>query len=284
MNDESMHVQAIVDFCIWNKIADDLKNRRWEKVARVYNGPDYAKHRYHIRLSNAYDAAESFEKQRKTRYMPPDLKTAKENPSPGDLPYGANNIRYPDLKRGNHGFMVEFLQKSLRERGFSPGSIDGFFGQHTEAAVTSFQRRYEDTLIVTGRVGHETWKLLIPDTALPIRRPRDAATVADLRKKGSRTVRTADVAQAGGGVVAAMGAVGAAVEAMTGGVGAALEQGEQAVGLLGRVTGFIGPFAAFMENHWMFALLAVGALVIWQSGALKRFRVEDHRTGRHMGR
>lgn len=54
MHDEEAHLKAIVQFLIANNIDDDLREHRWNVVARVYNGPGYAKHGYHTRMEAAY--------------------------------------------------------------------------------------------------------------------------------------------------------------------------------------------------------------------------------------
>jgi putative chitinase len=44
------------------------------------------------------------------------------------------------LQEGDRGLAVTELQGRLKERGFSPGSIDGLFGPGTEAALQGFQK------------------------------------------------------------------------------------------------------------------------------------------------
>ena len=44
------------------------------------------------------------------------------------------------LKLGSQGAEVERLQQKLKEKGFSPGNVDGDFGLGTEAALIAFQR------------------------------------------------------------------------------------------------------------------------------------------------
>ncbi len=67
MNDEEAHLKAIVQFLIANNIEDDLREHRWEVVARVYNGPGYAKHGYHTRMEAAY---KKWAKIKDTPYKP----------------------------------------------------------------------------------------------------------------------------------------------------------------------------------------------------------------------
>lgn len=54
MEDEEVHIDAMVSFVKATGIDDDLRAHRWEVVARIYNGPSYAVHNYHGRLAAAY--------------------------------------------------------------------------------------------------------------------------------------------------------------------------------------------------------------------------------------
>lgn len=54
MADEEAHLKGMIDFCIANNIADDLKAHRWATVARVYNGAGYKANGYDTKLELAY--------------------------------------------------------------------------------------------------------------------------------------------------------------------------------------------------------------------------------------
>ena len=58
------------------------------------------------------------------------------------------------LKLNSSGPDVAELQRALQAAGFNPGSIDGFFGNGTEAAVLAFQR--SEGLAADGIVGPKT--------------------------------------------------------------------------------------------------------------------------------
>jgi peptidoglycan hydrolase-like protein with peptidoglycan-binding domain len=64
----------------------------------------------------------------------------------------------PALRRGDSGEWVEYLQRLLVNAGYSPGTIDGEFGDATEQAVVSVQSSYG--LTADGVVGPATWTLL----------------------------------------------------------------------------------------------------------------------------
>lgn len=261
MDDEACHIQAMIDFIIANNIDDDLRAHRWETVARVYNGPGYAVHNYHGRLEAA------FRKWRGIR----------------DTPWNPDGVEilYPTLRRGHYGFIVTHLQELLHEANYPVGAIDGDFGGATSAAVLSFQE--DHGLGVTGIVDQSTWAALMNGANNPVAEARQEETVRDLRERGSRTVKEADVTQVGGGLIAVGGAVGTVAEVLDA-ADSVSEQGERAVGLLDRLGGIIDPFAAFMQEYWFVALLAVGALVVWRSGIIKKIRLDDHRSGANRGR
>lgn len=262
MEDEAEHLQAMIDFIIANNIDDDLRAHRWETVARVYNGPGYAVHNYHGRMAAAFRKWQGI---RDTPYNPDGF-----------------DIEYPVLRRGHFGFVVEHLQRTLDDMDYPVGAIDGDFGSATTAAVLAFQE--DNGLGVTGIVDQDTWEALLGGEARnPVAEARENETVADLRDRGSRTIREADATQVGGGVLVAAGGVGAVSEALET-ADALADQGEQAVGLLDRFSGVLAPFQSFMQEYWMVALLAVGGLVVWKSGVLKKLRLKDHQTGKHRGR
>jgi peptidoglycan hydrolase-like protein with peptidoglycan-binding domain len=65
-----------------------------------------------------------------------------------------------DLKSGDQGTAVMFLQEKLREKGFNL-AVDGKFGSATEEAVRQFQGRRN--LTVNGAVDLSTWRELTPE-------------------------------------------------------------------------------------------------------------------------
>jgi putative chitinase len=67
------------------------------------------------------------------------------------------------LQEGASGVQVVTLQAKLKERGFSPGLIDGNFGPGTQAAVFAFQK--SQGLLADGVVGQSTAEALGFDAA-----------------------------------------------------------------------------------------------------------------------
>ncbi len=71
-----------------------------------------------------------------------------------------------ELKIGDTGQEVTFLQQMLRINNYFPASITGSFGPDLEKYVKNFQR--DNDLIVTGIVNKETWNKLYELTVKPI--------------------------------------------------------------------------------------------------------------------
>lgn len=76
----------------------------------------------------------------------------------GNGPNGAGNtVSCPTLRMGNRGSAVAFVQKLLRQRGYSIW-VDGIFGTMTRNTLMHFQRR--NNLSQTGVVDEGTWRAL----------------------------------------------------------------------------------------------------------------------------
>lgn len=52
--DEEIQLKAMVDFIVTAGLDDELRRHDWRGFARGYNGPEYAKNSYHIKLARAY--------------------------------------------------------------------------------------------------------------------------------------------------------------------------------------------------------------------------------------
>ena len=63
----------------------------------------------------------------------------------------------PDLKKGQAGEAVRFLQKFLICYGYHL-ALDGQFGSQTEQAVIGFQ--YDQNIMPDGIVGKDTWRAI----------------------------------------------------------------------------------------------------------------------------
>jgi len=93
-------------------------------------------------------------------------------PPPPPPPAGIPNL--PTLRQGARGEAVKAMQRLLRDRGFSPGPIDGYFGPQTTAKVRAFQQSRR--IVVDGVVGNQTWaELAKPSPTAPAPAPAPAA-------------------------------------------------------------------------------------------------------------
>ena len=52
---ETQHMALFFQFLIQNRLSSAMKNKEWRKIARKYNGPDYAKNDYHTKMKAAYE-------------------------------------------------------------------------------------------------------------------------------------------------------------------------------------------------------------------------------------
>lgn len=52
---EAEQLDAFVNFVIHEKLDDEMRERRWAAFARKYNGPGFARNKYHLKLAAAYE-------------------------------------------------------------------------------------------------------------------------------------------------------------------------------------------------------------------------------------
>lgn len=171
---------------------------------------------------------------------------------------------------------VRTVQKQLKARGYELGAVDGKWGKLTRAAVLAFradvglepEAEITDPEFITALTAEDDTRELSVE--------RETATVDDLRKKGSRTIRNADFISWGGLIATAGGLLTGAWEMVErfGGV-------PDEVGDLVLDNPIVVELAA--ENAWI-AIVLAGATAMWKAYKVKRVRLEDHRTGKHIGR
>ena len=99
---EDAQLTAVVAFISRRGFASALRAQDWTTFARGYNGPEYAKNQYDVRLRGEF------------------LKFS----------HGAQ----PDLR-------ARTVQLYLRYRGFNPGPVDGLPGRLTSCAISQFQQK-----------------------------------------------------------------------------------------------------------------------------------------------
>lgn len=165
------------------------------------------------------------------------------------------------LRPGDRGAMVLDVQDQLMRLRYFAGARDGVFGPLTREAVLAFQA--DHGLETDAVVGNRTW------AALAAARPRAEReiTAADLRERGSATVRSADtldVVGAAAGITATATAVAEAAEGAEGALAVA---------------------SRMVTQHWPLLLIALAALaVVVLAGRIRAARVADARSGAHLGR
>jgi len=97
---ENEQLAAMANFLVGNHLVDALVRRDWVRFARGYNGNDYWKNRYDVKLAEQYQRFAS-----------------------GSLP----------------SLEVRTAQAALLYLAFSPGKIDGILGPRTRGALRNFR-------------------------------------------------------------------------------------------------------------------------------------------------
>lgn len=186
LNDEAVHLAAMVQFIISSGLDDELRREDWRGFARGYNGAGYAKHGYHTKLKRAFDKWQRIDD---TEFTDAELFSASREfqidrilPDPNPPMTPVLSTRGMVLRRGMTGPDVENLQGILKNLGFQVGHVDGNFGRLTDAAVVAFQR--EHGLEADGYVGELTW------AALNEAKPRPAREVSEavLAERGDNLI------------------------------------------------------------------------------------------------
>lgn len=105
-------LEIFIRFLKKSGIVPHLKRKDWSAVARMYNGPNYAKFSYDKKLQDEYKKLTGFKNSPKSAGM---------------------------LRAGSKGAAVKEAQTLLNRAGY-PLEIDSDFGPSTEAALTQFQK------------------------------------------------------------------------------------------------------------------------------------------------
>lgn len=117
-------IEVMLKYIIHNDLLDELQEGRWEAFARGYNGPGYAKTKYHTRMAAAA------------------------------LVYGGKTAGSDGMLRlGSKGARVRELQTLLVRAGH-PVKVDGDFGPATKKSLKAFQKA--NGITVDGVYGPET--------------------------------------------------------------------------------------------------------------------------------
>lgn len=262
---EIAQVEAFIKFLENSGLADELRERDFNGIARRYNGSGQVKY-YAGLMRKAY---------------------AKIS---GGKPTTVKSVaRQHGLRLGSEGPRVKGLQLRLIELGYHV-SADGDFGPATRRQVVAFQA--DHGLKPDGVVGTKTEAAL--ETAIPLTEQtivvheaikpangRADMSVKDLRKRGSKTVKEADRLTNVGGLTTGGGilAVGGSFltdlfgEDLLGGVGDFMTE----------IQSTIAPIEALIPNGKWLVLIAIGLGVMWLAQRIKQRRLHDAVTWRHVG-
>jgi hypothetical protein len=240
-------------------------------VKRKYNGAN--KHTQHLHVSvldkhqddtTDWDIAAAFSGAPKPKPV--------SKPAPKPAPRPADS-----LHSGKVNEELRTIQKTLAELGYHEvGTADGRWGGRTETAVMAF--RNDNGLPTVPKVDDAFRAALLKAEPRKVAPERATATAADLRAKGSDTIKAADALKTGATVVGVGGVALGGAEAV--------EQADpigNKLGILKQVVDIIDPVKDFIASNawWVIPIVAVAGF--WYAQKIVRTRVEDHRTGRNLG-
>lgn len=249
MDDEDTHLEASVNFIKNSGLADDLKNHRWAAFARGYNGPGYAKNKYHTKLEAAY---------KKWAKIP-------------DTPWSPSDELKKNLYDGKSYPEVLSVQEKLDSLGYAEvGAFDGRWGSRTRGAVLSF--RADNNLPLDPVIDETLMTALMVAEPRKEAKERQQATVEDLRKEEVPEIKQNDQTKLGGGALVGVGSIYGASEV--------LEKFDSHSETLTKIMATIDPLKSFIQDNFWLLLIGGGAFFIWKSGILTRIRLEKHQTGK----
>lgn len=250
MDDEEEHVEAMMKYILATGIDDDLRNERWDVVARVYNGPGYRKNGYHTKM------AQEFAKLRQRA----DSGWAPDAPDP-------RHISITDTET------IRSVQSRLRELGYPEvGKIDGIYGTKLRAGILAF--RADNELPIIADIDQELLAELMVAPERPVSPSRANTTVSDVRASGSRQIEAGDKAQVGGGLLAGGGLMAGVAKAL------GVEDGGSFI----EVWGTIQPLVELLQEYGIYIAGGLGVYIMWQAQKTKEARVDDEREAKHVGR
>lgn len=162
---------------------------------------------------------------------------------------------------------ISNLQRLLKERGYPIGAVDGRWGKMTRDAVMSFKA--DNFLDVSDQSVNLGDVMVSGPRVIP---SREAATVTDLRERGSTTVAGADNVQRAG-LLATAGAGGASF----------LSQAEVASDYWRRVKELLGPL--YEDFGWVFSnpffyVAIVSGVAFYYAQRVKAKRLEEFKQGK----
>lgn len=252
MDDEEEHVEAMLRFILANGIDDDLREERWETVARVYNGPRYKENGYHTKMARAFAKHKGI----------PDVAWSPDAPDPA----------MPEIKDAE---TLKIVQTRLVELGYPEvGRVDGKWGTKLRAAVLGF--RADHNLPIVPRVDEQLLSALMIAPKRAVSEERAHTTATDLAKAGSRKIKAADETEALGIAAGVGGGLTTAHQL--------LSDAQGNVTIVSDILERIEPMIDTLKDIFPYLLLAAGAYIVYKQIVIKRATVEDYREGRYVGR
>lgn len=184
------------------------------------------------------------------------------------------------LSLGSSGDEVLEVQNLLVGLGYQLGTPDGDFGALTQSAVLSFQA--QNALEIDGRVTPDVLAILDSVQAKPFpMESRADATVADLAKKGSRTIDTANAVEIAAGGAVVVNSIPPAVEVAT----KAIESWKEPLSALEYMSQATLAIGAFISANPRTCLVIVGCLLLFFAiRRFKKLRLSDYKLFKHIGR
>lgn len=214
MEDEENHLKAAIQFIKVNNLDDELRALAaltrpttaadCAPFVRVWNGPGYAKNKYHTKMAAAHN---KWRKIKDTAWFP-------EAPQEGDRPVPEPTVGRTDT------VTVRVVQERLKELGYSEvGKPDGVMGKLTRTAILAFKN--ENDLHPINDVIDQAF-LDALDTAPPRMLPRETVS-PDVVRKNAPEVRTNWMIKVGALVAGIPAALGGLVDGVFDNLGFARE-------------------------------------------------------------
>lgn len=242
------------------KLIDLMNGHNFTRVARIWNGPDFASNQYDTKLKAAW-----------VRWSRKLVAPAKPLAPEAGLSEAE----------------IETIQNQLLELGYTEiGTADGRWGTKTVGAISAFQEF--ENIPRTGHYDELTRETLATASPRPVDNKRATTTAEDLKEKGSRTIAAADQLSWYGKLkmwIFGGGAVGAGAEQ-----GGFLDHAQEISGkvsmardLWDSVHGLVQPL--FTPQFLLLCIVgfALGFGVHRLAKLVAQYRTEDHNTGVHAG-
>jgi hypothetical protein len=193
MDDEENCLEAAIQFLVATGIDDDLRAHRWAVVARVYNGPGYAKNQYDTKL------AANYAKWAKI----PDTPWSRDAAEQPEAPYPAPYRPTPASTAITDKTVILSTQQRLSDLGYKEvGTVDGIMATKTKGAILAF--RLDNDLPLVPEINNEFL------AALMVAKPRE---IADARALATDKEVRAEVPEVKSNWISKIVALGSSITA-----------------------------------------------------------------------